>query len=161
MSRDKGILVTKKVVFRQAAPMMPQHPNWPSGALGRRRIPQPTGGVMWDWLRRSRMGTAEGRIIAITASTCLQQRREQGDVGEILSGNPGAIAPSPSAARGTPRMEETPSTAPLGPVPEGLRGMLPCGGLGQSRTLRVWLLYEGRRRAFSVRSGPGGTWTAG
>jgi hypothetical protein len=36
---------------------------------------------MWDWLRRSRMGMAEGRFIAINIKTCLQQRRERGDVG--------------------------------------------------------------------------------
>ena len=49
--------------------------------LDGRRNPHPTGGVMWDWLRRSRMGMAEGRFIAINIKTCLQQRRERGDVG--------------------------------------------------------------------------------
>ena len=97
---------------------------------------------MWDWLRRSRMGMAEGRFIAININTCLQQRREQGDVwGRSrqvtleLSHQYQALPELP------PRMQETPSTAPLRPVLEGLRWMPPCGGLGQSRTLRVRILY--------------------
>jgi hypothetical protein len=34
VSRDKGILVTKKLVFRQVAPMMPQHYDGPGLGLG-------------------------------------------------------------------------------------------------------------------------------
>jgi len=48
---------------------------------------------MWDWLRRSRMGMAEGRFITFNTNTYLQQRRQEGALGEILSGNTGAIAP--------------------------------------------------------------------
>lgn len=97
---------------------------------------------MWDWLRRSRMGMAEGRSIGFNANTCLQQRREQGDVwGRScqvtleLSHHHQALPELPS------RMQETRSTAPLWPVPEGLRWMPPYGGLGESRTLRVRILY--------------------
>ena len=99
---------------------------------------------MWDWLPRSRVGMAEGRFIAINANRCLQQRREQGDVwGRScqvtleLSHHHQALPELP------PRMQESPSPAPLRPVPEGRRWMPPCGGLGERRTLRVRILYVG------------------
>ena len=81
---------------------------------------------MWDWLRRSRMGMAEGRFIAINANPCLQQRREQDDVW----GRSCQVSLEPSHHRQAlpelpPRMHETSSTALLRPVPEGLRWMPP------------------------------------
>jgi hypothetical protein len=97
---------------------------------------------MWDWLRRSRMGMAEGRFLGINAKTCLQQRQNRAMCGQILSGNTGAIAPSPSAERVTRTHARNPidGTAQANAV-EGLSWMPPCGGLGESRTLRVRILY--------------------
>jgi len=49
-------------------------------------------------------------------------------------------------------MMETPSMAPLGPLPEGLRRMPPYGGLRQSRTLWVRILYVITMRAHSTKT---------
>jgi hypothetical protein len=109
---------------------------------------------MWDWLRRSRMGMAEGRFLGINAKTCLQQRQNRAMCGQILSGNTGAIAPSPSAERVTRTHARNPidGTAQANAV-EGLSWMPPCGGLGESRTLRVRILYEeGQQSAQELKS---------
>ena len=100
------------------------------------------------------MGVAEGRFIAINANAWLRQRREQGDVWSKscqLSLQPSHhhqhCQSYPHACRKPHRRHHS------GQSVKGCGGCPPVGGRGQSRTLRVRILYTDRGSCLEI--GPG------